>query len=65
VKWLVRIGLGDDSAKQAFGLLEIPAGLDQLPEARHGQAHVVGVVASLDRFAQDLLVRLGGEFPAA
>ena len=29
----------------------------------HGQAHVVGIVAPLDRFPQDLLVRLSGELP--
>jgi hypothetical protein len=63
MKWPVRIGLGNDSAKETFGLLEIPAGLDQLAEVRHGQAHGLGVVAPLDRFPQDLLVRLSGEFP--
>ena len=63
MKWLIRIGLGNDSAKETFGVLEIPLGLDQLAEVRHGQAHGFGVLAPLDRFPQDLLVRLSGEVP--
>ena len=63
MNWPVRIGVGNDSAEETFGLLEIPAGLDQLAEVRHGQAHVLGIVAPLDRFPQDLLVRLSGELP--
>ena len=65
MKWLIRIGLGNDSAKETFGLLEIPLGLDQLAEVRHGQAHGFGVLAPLDRFPQDLLVRLSASSASA